>query len=204
MMIFPYFPSLHPENAFPATAINPDPFFEEKARLIDGEIIIAFSDIPDDVIRVKGQIYIVAPPQKVWQVLMDYKSHKNFIPNVIDSGTISDQGDQKVVFENGTVRMFIFDKKVSVQMQVWGEEFKHLNFKQIAGDFKVFQGEWILVDYPKGQGTFLTYNADVKPNFFASSFIVESIEKRDCPLLLSAIKKQAESFYIIKPQDIIP
>ena len=166
--------------------------------------MIAFSDLPDDVVRVKGQIYIVAPPLKVWQVLIDYNNHKNFIPNIIDSGTISDQGDEKVVFETGTIKMLIFKKQVSVQMKVWGEDFKHLNFKQIAGDFKVYQGEWILVEYPQGQGTFLTYYADIKPDFFASPLIVKGIEKRDCPLLLSAIKKKAESFYIIKPQDIIP
>ena len=166
--------------------------------------MIAFSDLPDDVVRVKGQIYIVAPPLKVWQVLIDYNNHKNFIPNIIDSGTISDQGDEKVVFETGTIKMLIFKKQVSVQMKVWGDDFKRLNFKQIAGDFKVYQGEWILVEYPQGQGTFLTYYADIKPDFFASPLIVKGIEKRDCPLLLSAIKKKAESFYIIKPQDIIP
>ena len=209
MMILTAFLSLHPENAFPVTtlpptAISPDPFFEEKARLIDGEIIIAFSDLPDDVVRVKAQIYIVAPPQKVWEVLIDYDSHKNFIPNVIDSGTISDQGKEKVVFEKGTIKMLIFKKNISVQMKVWGEEFKRINFKQIAGDFKVYQGEWIFIDYPKGQGTFLTYIADVKPDFFASSLMVRSIQKRDCPLVLSAIKKQAESFYIFKPQNITP
>jgi carbon monoxide dehydrogenase subunit G len=209
MMIVGTFLFLNPVNAcstitLPETAIVPDPLAEEKARLIDGEIIIALSEFPDGVVCIKGQIYIVAPPQKIWDVLIDYNNHKNFIPNVVDSGFISDKGDEKVVFEKGTIRMFIFQKKVSVQMKVWGENFKHLYFKQIAGDFKVYQGKWILVSYPKGQGTFLTYTADVKPDFLASAVLVKSIQKRDCPLVLSAIKKQAEASIIITPKQTLP
>ncbi|MCX6178241.1 MAG: SRPBCC family protein [Chlorobiales bacterium] len=209
MMIIGAFLFLNPANTYstiilPETVIVPDPLVAEKARLIDGEVIIALSELPDDAVRIKGQIYIVAPPQKIWEVLIDYNNHKNFIPNVVDSGFISDMGNEKVVFEKGVIRMFIFQKKVSVQMKVWGEEFKHLYFKQIAGDFKIYQGEWVLVSYPKGQGTFLTYNADVKPNFLASALLVKSIQKRDCPLVLTAIKKQAEASIIITPKQTVP
>jgi len=97
------------------------------------------------------------------------------------------------MFEKGKTRMFIFQKEVYIKMKVWGENLTRLFFQQITGDFKVYHGEWLLVDYPKGAGTFLTYKAEVKPDFYAPQFAVRKVQSRDCPLMLSAMKKQAEA-----------
>jgi ribosome-associated toxin RatA of RatAB toxin-antitoxin module len=183
----------YPVTAKPVTAINSDSLSGEKARLLTGEVIVALSTLPEGVTGVEGQIYIAAPPKKVWEVLTDYNNHKNFVPNVIDSGIITDNGLEKVMFEKGKTRMFIFEKEVYIKMKVWGEHLIRLNFQQITGDFKVYQGEWILVDYPQGAGTFLTYKAEVKPDFYAPQFAVRNVQHHDCPLMMLAMKKQAES-----------
>ncbi len=183
----------YPVMALPITAINPDSLSGEKERLLNGEIIVALSSLPEGVTGVEGQIFIAAPPKKVWEVLTDYNNHKYFVPNVIDSGIISDNGIEKVMFEKGKTRMFIFQKEVYIKMKVWGEHLTRLNFQQITGNFKVYQGEWILVDYLQGTGTFLTYKAEVKPDFYAPQFAVRNVQHRDCPLMMLAMKKQAES-----------
>jgi len=46
---------------------------------------------------------------------------------------------------------------------------------------------------PPDKGTFLTYKAEVKPDFFAPGFAVRNVQKKECPLMLSAMKKRAES-----------
>ena len=181
-----------PVMALPITAVNPDSLSREKARLLTGEVIVALSNLEEGVTGVEGQIYIAAPPKKVWEVITDYNNHKNFVPNVIDSGIISDNGIEKVMFEKGKSRMFIFSRIVYIKMKVWGEHLSRLCFQQITGDFKVYQGEWILVDYPQGAGTFLTYKAEVKPDFYAPQFAVRNVQHRDCPLMMIAMKKQAE------------
>ena len=182
-----------PVMALPVATTHPDSLTGEKARLLTGEVIVALSNLQEGVTGVEGQIYIAAPPKKVWEVLTDYNNHKNFVPNVIDSGIISDNGIEKVMFEKGKSRMFIFSKEVYIKMKVWGENLTHLRFQQITGDFKVYQGEWTLVDYPQGSGTFLTYKAEVKPDFYAPQFAVRNVQTRDCPLMMLAMKKQAES-----------
>ena len=182
-----------PVMALPVTTTHPDSLSGEKARLLTGEVIVALSNLQEGVTGVEGQIYIAAPPKKVWEVITDYNHHKNFVPNVIDSGIISDNGIEKVMFEKGKSRMFIFSKEVYIKMKVWGENLTRLCFQQITGDFKVYQGEWILVDYPQGAGTFLTYKAEVKPDFYAPQFAVRNVQNRDCPLMMLAMKKQAES-----------
>jgi carbon monoxide dehydrogenase subunit G len=183
----------HSVMALPITTITPDSLSGEKAKLLTGEVIVVLSNLDDGVTGVEGQIYIAAPPKKVWEVITDYNNHKNFVPNVIDSGIISDNGTEKVMFEKGKTRMFIFQKEVYIKMKVWGENLTRLFFQQITGDFKVYHGEWLLVDYPKGAGTFLTYKAEVKPDFYAPQFAVRKVQSRDCPLMLSAMKKQAEA-----------
>ena len=182
-----------PVMALPVAAGNSRTLTEERARLLTGEVIVALSNLQEGVTGVEGQIYIAAPPKKVWQVITDYNNHKNFVPNVIDSGIISDNGVEKVMFERGKSRMFIFSKEVYTKLKVWGERLTRLCFQQITGDFKVYQGEWILVDYPQGAGTFLTYKAEVKPDFYAPQFAVRNVQNRDCPLMMLAMKKQAES-----------
>jgi carbon monoxide dehydrogenase subunit G len=190
-ILFSFFAS--PLMAVPITVVDPDTLSGERARLLTGEVIVALSNLQEGVTGVEGQIYIAAPPHKVWAVLTDYNNHKNFVPNVIDSGLISDNGVEKVMFEKGKSRMFIFEKEVYIKMKVWGDKLTRLYFQQITGDFKVYQGEWILVDYPEGAGTFLTYKAEVKPDFYAPQFAVRNVQNRDCPLMMLAMKKQAES-----------
>ncbi len=183
----------HSVMAVPITTITPDSLSREKAKLLTGEVIVVLSNLEEGVTGVEGQIYIAAPPKKVWEVLTDYNNHKYYIPNVIDSGIISDNGIETVMFEKGKTRMFIFQKEIYIKMKVWGENLTRLCFQQITGDFKVYQGEWLLVDYPQGAGTFLTYKAEVKPDFYAPQFAVKKVQTRDCPLMLSAMKKQAEA-----------
>ncbi len=181
-----------PLMALPVTTVNSDALSEERAKLLSGEVIVTVSALQEGVTSVEGKIYIAAPPKKVWQVITDYNNHKNFVPNVIDSGIISDNGIETVMFEKGKSRMLIFSKEVYIKMKVWGDNLTRLCFQQITGDFKVYHGEWLLVDYPQGAGTFLTYKAEVKPDFYAPAFAVRNVQNRDCPLMMLAMKKQAE------------
>ncbi len=177
-----------------------DALAAERAKLLNGEIIVTISDLPDGVTGVRGDIYIAAPPKKVWEVITDYNNHKKFVPNITDSGWITNTGDEKVMFEAGTSGMLFFRKSVYIKMKVWGEEFKTLYFQQITGDFKTYKGDWTLVDYPERAGTFLTFRAEVKPGFFAPPFAVRNVQRRDCPQVLTAMKKQAELPVSAEPQ----
>jgi len=183
----------YPSLALQIEPAIPDSISQVKSRLLNGEVLVTLFDLQDGVTGVEGHIYIAAPPKKVWDVITDYDNHKKFIPNIIDSGLLSDNGSEKVMFEKGKSGMLFFQKTVNIKMKVWGEVSKHLNFQQITGDFKVYHGEWILVEYPQGPGTFLTYKAEVKPDFFAPRFAVKKVQQHDCPQMMSAMKKQAES-----------
>lgn len=112
---------------------------------------------------------------------------------MVDSRLISDNGVEAVMVETGRTRIFIFQKTVSITAKIRGEYLKHLYFQQITGDFKVYHGAWTLEEYRHGQGTFLTYKSEVKPDFFAPQFVIKFVQKHDFPAILLAMKKKAES-----------
>ncbi len=189
---------INPSLALSRNSIGPDSLSAEKVKLLNGEVSVVLMDLDDGVTGVEGNVYIAAPAKKVWDAITDFDNHKKFVPNVIDSGFISDNGNEKIIFEKGKSGMLFFKKTVNIKMKVWGEAPKHLYFEQVTGEFKVYHGEWILVEYPQGQGTFLTYKAEVKPSFFAPRFAVKNVQKHDCPLMMSAMKKQAESLLVLE------
>jgi ribosome-associated toxin RatA of RatAB toxin-antitoxin module len=195
---------LSPRYAVSVTTLSPGTSAEEKAKLLGGEVLVSLSSLREGVTGVTGHIYIAAPPLQVWNAITDYDNHKNFVPNVLDSGVLEDNGIEKIMFEKGKSGMFLFSKKVFAKMKVWGEHLKHLQFQQIEGDFKVYRGEWILSEHPQGKGTFLTYRAEVKPDFFAPPFAVRNVQERDCPLMMKAMKKQAEALHSIEEKRTRP
>jgi hypothetical protein len=43
--------------------------------------------------------------------------------------------------------------------------------------------------------TILTYSAEIRPDFFAPSFLVAFVQRQDLPEILKAHKKRAESIW---------
>ena len=185
------YPFTSPALAFTKTAN--DSISAEQATLLNGEPLVMIDNLQDGMTGITGHIFIAASPKKVWEVLTDYNNHKNYIPKMVDSRLISDNGVEAVMVETGRTRILFFQKTVSITAKIRGEYLKHLYFQQITGDFKVYHGEWTLEDYRHGQGTFLTYKSEVKPDFFAPRFVVNYVQKHDFPSILLAMKQKAES-----------
>ena len=170
LLLYPVIVQSTPETSFDTLSV-------EKEKQIKGEIIVTLSNLENMVIGVTGEIYIGSQPEKVWTVLTDYDNLKNFIPNIIESGLLKDKGDEKIIIQAGRTGIFLFKKTSHIKLKVKEEYFKHIYFEQITGDFKVYKGEWILEYYQEAQGTFLTFKAMVKPDFFCSSIYYSSCPK---------------------------
>lgn len=186
LLLYPVIVQSTPETSFDTLSV-------EKEKQIKGEIIVTLSNLENMVIGVTGEIYIGSQPEKVWTVLTDYDNLKNFIPKIIESGLLKDKGDEKIIVQAGRTGIFLFKKTSHIKLKVKEEYFKHIYFEQITGDFKIYKGEWILEYCQEAQGTFLTFKAEVKPDFFAPLFIIRHIQKRDLPIILKAIKRRVES-----------
>lgn len=170
-----------------------DTLSSEKQKLINGNIIVTLSNLENKVIGVTGKIYIGSQPAKVWTVLTDYENLKNFIPHMTMSNLLEEKGDEKTITQTGRTGVLVFKKTSYVKLKVTEEYLKRIKFEQISGDFKVYKGAWTFEYSQKAQGTFVTFKAEVKPDFFAPRFVTRHIQKRDLPAILTAIKRRVES-----------
>ncbi len=57
----------------------------------------------------------------------------------------------------------------------------------------MYDGDWLIDRAPDGKGTMLTFNAKIKPDFFAPAMFVRKVQENDLPMVLAAMKKRAES-----------
>ena len=184
---------LYPAIVQSTTETSFDKLSVEKEKQRKGEIFVTLSNLENKVIGVTGKIYICSQPEKVLTVLTDYDNLKNFIPSIIESRLLKDKGDEKIIIQTVRTGIFLFKKTSHLKLKVKEEYCKHIYFEQISGNFKVYKGEWILGYSQEAQGTFLTFKAEVKPDFFAPLFIIRHIQKRDLPVILEAIKRRVES-----------
>lgn len=156
-------------------------------------ISVQTSDLDNGITGVIGKVYINASPRSVWSAITDYNNQKNFVPKLIDSGLISDNGTEQVMFEKGRTGVMFFKKTVYIKLSLRGDYLQRLSFRQIEGDFKVYEGDWFLERANDGKGTLLTFKARIKPDFFAPPMFVRKVQENDLPMVLAAMKKRAES-----------
>jgi hypothetical protein len=76
--------------------------------------------LEDGVTAVTGKVVINASPKNVWSVITDYDNQKNFVPKLIDSGLISDNGSEQIMFEKGKTGYFLFRKTVYIKLSIRG------------------------------------------------------------------------------------
>jgi ribosome-associated toxin RatA of RatAB toxin-antitoxin module len=156
-------------------------------------ISVQTSDLDDGVTGVVGKVYIDASPRNVWTAITDYNNQKNFVPKLIDSGLISDNGSEQVMFEKGKTGVMFFKKTVFIKLSLHGDYLQRLSFRLVEGDFKVYEGDWFIERASDGKGTLLTFKAKIKPDFFAPAMFVRKVQENDLPMVLEAMKKRAES-----------
>ena len=168
---------------------------DQTASLLRGEVLIDLAWLPDSVIGAKGVVFINAAPDVVWHMLTDYDHLQETMPKVTASCLVEENGHGKIIEQTGKSGIFIFEKSVRFTLKVDEQYPKHLHFEQIGGDFRVYEGDWFLdaVEGKEGSGTLLTYEAKIKPAFFAPPFLVSFVQSQDLPTILKGIRKFCES-----------
>ncbi len=166
---------------------------KELEQLQKGDIIINLTYLPDDVVSVSSRIHIVAQPSKVWKTLADYDNLSSYLPKVLSSKVVERKGNEIILDQIGKTGIFIFEKIVHFRLKITEEYPGIISFEQVDGDFDIYQGTWVIETSDTIQGTVLSYNAEIRPHFFAPPILVSFVQRQDLPGILKAHKHRAET-----------
>ena len=163
-------------------------------RLLKGELLVDIDWLATDVIGASGSVFVKASPEVVWGMLTDYGHLHETMPKVTSSALVENQGACKIIEQTGKSGIFIFERCVHFLLKVDEEFPKRLHFEQVKGDFKVYEGNWFLEEVPgeTGAATIVTYEAKMKPDFFAPPILVSFVQSQDLPAILRSIRAYCE------------
>ncbi|UZJ37014.1 SRPBCC family protein [Prosthecochloris sp. SCSIO W1103] len=165
----------------------------DRQKLLKGEAIIKTLFLDDGIIDTSGSIFVAAPPETVWSVLTDYDHLSESIPKVVESKVIEEKSDEKILEQTGKSGILFFEKSVHIVLRVKEIFPRSLTFNIIEGDFKIYRGQWKFEPSDSDDGTFLSWKAVLKPDFFAPPLLVSFVQHQDLPTILETIKNLAET-----------
>jgi len=133
-------------------------------------------------------IVINAPMEKIYALITDYASYKDFIPEVRAVQVLEQQGNEATVQYEAEII-----KKIKYTLRHVGAPPNRLTWSFVKGDFmKDNKGSWELVDQGDGK-TLVTYNIEIGLGPLVPKSIVDTLTATSLPKLLENFKRQAEA-----------
>ena len=168
------------------------------------------NDLPTDVAiqveqleerqrRVLAKILIPASLEQVWQVLTDYNTCAEFLPNLTESRRLQ-LSTKDIQIEQVRTKNFMgmnFSARSLFNVQ---EKFPHsIHYQQIEGDMKSLSGYWQLKPHNLANGqdvVELIYDFTICPKRIFPMALVEHILSNDIPANMLAIRQRVEDIYL--------
>lgn len=132
-------------------------------------------------------VVINASPSAVYQVITDFETYPDFVPNQSGARVISRDGEHwRVEFELSVA------KKLRYTLDLVGVPGQSLRWTLVTGDMmQENNGGWTLEALPDGR-TRATYGIDVRLRGFVPRSISQALIERTLPANLEAFRKETE------------
>lgn len=147
--------------------------------------------------QITAKIQIPHPVEQVWQVLTNYESLADFIPNLAQSRLLDHPSGGIRLEQVGSQRFLRLNFSARVVLDL-DENFPHeINFNMVEGDLKAFFGSWQLKPYSLSNqsGTNLYYTVRVWPKRTMPVAIIERRLASDLQLNLLAIRQRVDELF---------
>jgi ribosome-associated toxin RatA of RatAB toxin-antitoxin module len=155
--------------------------------------------------RIFAKVQIPYSVEQVWQVLTDYESLADFIPNLAKSQRLEHPQDGIRIEQVGTQRLLRINFSARVVLDMEEKFPNEIRFNMVEGDFKAFSGCWQLEPWlpvsspetpvPDQPGTSLTYRVLVWPKRTMPVTIIERRLCSDLRLNLLAISQRVDQLF---------
>jgi len=182
-------PKFDNENEEPTSSENP----ELEAQL--DEVSIQTEEVAKRQRRITSQIAIAHSRESVWQVLTDYETLPEFLPNLEKSHRLDHPDGEKVRLEQvGKQRLLKMNFSPRVVLDLTEMPPERIDFEMVAGDFKGFSGYWLLQP-TDNEATQLVYSVFVWPKRTIPVSLIEPRLSKDLSLNLVAIRQRVEELF---------
>lgn len=159
-----------------------------------GEVSIETEEVAKRQRRITTQIAIAQPRESVWQVLTDYESLPEFIPNLEKSQRLDHPEGEKVRLEQvGKQRLLKMNFSARVVLDLAETPPERIDFEMVEGDFKAFSGYWLLES--ADNATQLVYSIFVWPPRTMPVSLIERRLSKDLSLNLVAIRQRVKELF---------
>ncbi len=149
----------------------------DQQQLDQGEAIVAH-----DHDQFRGQVWIEATPDQVWDVLTDYEALSDFLPGLISNTVLSqeatDQGKSVIMESVNVTDVLVFQISSRTLLELQEQPQTQIDFSLIEGDhLQELSGSWQLdsgilpssIDPEQTTGILLTYQAQASSRGVATT-----------------------------------
>jgi uncharacterized protein YndB with AHSA1/START domain len=151
--------------------------------------------------RIEAAIRIEAPPEAIWQVLVDYEHASSFVPGLKRCHRIDGAPD-------GTWALIEHEVKYSWLMPTIHTVFRaeyhrpwRIDFQRVSGDLKEENGVWLLKPTADGTGTIVEYEVFIDPGFWIPPPLVRASVRNELPAALKALRTRVEGLQMQGPRE---
>ncbi|CAG9466569.1 unnamed protein product [Pedinophyceae sp. YPF-701] len=155
--------------------------------------------------RVLGEVSVSAPIDVVWAVLTDYERLPEVVPNLAECRRVRGlpspgPGMRRLLLRQvGSSVSPFWRLEAGATLELLEQRTKNggrrIDFKMVDGDFRRFEGSWVLETDPTaapGLSTRLRYQAVVEPLLTLPSQLVQRVVAAGLPANLVAVARHAE------------
>jgi hypothetical protein len=135
-----------------------------------------------------------------YRYLTDYEAAKN-LPGVIKSVAYRQSANKVKVDRTADEHILFFNVRLHSVMEYTEKPFDHIEFTQLKGDSKAFQGSWDIV--PNQQGSTLRFRGFWEPDTLIPLFVIDHFARNGLLDKFNTIAQLAEQHKDMLPTSCI-
>jgi len=175
----------------------------QEVKTVDGvDVNIKLENLGGSRRRISGGLLIEAPPRAIWDVLTNYNSLHEYIPNIAASGAVL-QPNGRVRIEQVGVISPTLRITTKIVLEVVEEPFQKLTFSKVESrEFLEFEGTYSITRV--NGGSYLEYSVEALPLPILPIVLVQSKIKQEVPPMLAAVRTNANKYNALRIKTLGP
>jgi carbon monoxide dehydrogenase subunit G len=140
---------------------------------------------------VRAMIDIAAPPQAVWDTILDCDRAARMTPSVKRCTVLERDAAGRIELREHVVKWGFLLPPLHSTSRLTLDPFRRIGFRCEGGDIKDCEGQWRLEPLDDGRATRVTYENRATAPFGLSDGLVTMAMRRDVPAALRALRRES-------------